>query len=86
LKFWCHPQPKPGDYRKTSPAISLISQYSLPFFGENCKHDSDDAGKPKVLISIMAEMVLIKQVAENRIDTGQLLPSAPIVTEVNAPI
>jgi hypothetical protein len=34
----------------------------------------------------MAEMVLIKQMEENRIDTGQLLPSTPIMTVVNAPI
>jgi hypothetical protein len=86
LKFWCHPQTKLEVNFEPSQATLLISQYSLPFFGENCKPDSDDAGKTKVLINIMAEMVLIKQRAANRIDTGQLLPSALIIAVIKAPI
>tara|TARA_B100001093_G_scaffold204686_1_gene196785 strand:+ start:423 stop:683 length:261 start_codon:yes stop_codon:yes gene_type:complete len=86
LKFLCHPQSKLEVYFEPLLTTLLISQYSLPFFGENCKHDSDDAGKPKALINIMAEMVLIKQIAANLIDTGQLLPSAPIIGVIKAPI
>jgi hypothetical protein len=37
-----------------------------------------------MLISIMAEMILIKQVAANWIDTGQQSPSAPMISIVNA--
>ena len=53
------------------PTELLISQYLLPFFGDNCKRDSDNAGKSVMLISIVAEMVLISQMMTNRIDAGQ---------------
>jgi len=50
---------------------SLISQHSLPFFDDNCKRDSDDASKSIMIISIMAEMILIRQMTTNGIDAGQ---------------
>jgi hypothetical protein len=53
------------------PVTSLISQHSLPFFDDNCKRDSDDAGKSIALGSIMTEMVLIRQIKPNQIDAGQ---------------
>jgi len=58
-------------YHVAQPVTSLISQYSLPFFDDNCKHDSDDAGKSIKLGGIMTEMVLIGQLKPNQIDTGQ---------------
>jgi hypothetical protein len=50
---------------------SLISQYLLPFFDDNCKRDSDDGGKSITPGSIMAKMVLIRQIKPNQIDAGQ---------------
>jgi len=58
-------------YHVGQPVTSLISQYLLPFFDDNCKRDSDDAGKSIKLDGIMTEMVLIRQIKPNQIDAGQ---------------
>ena len=60
-----------GEYYTFQPVAFLISQHSLPFFGDNCKCNSDDAGKSVILIDIVAEMVLIRQMTANWIDAGQ---------------
>ena len=56
----------------TDPPITyLISQHWLPFFDDICKRDSDDAGKSVILVDIMADMVLVRQMTANQIDASQ---------------
>ena len=71
LKFWCNQQIQFTVQPQLHRILSLISQYLLPFFSDSRKRNSDDAGKSIMLISIMAEMVLIGQMPENWIDAGQ---------------
>jgi hypothetical protein len=58
-------------FHVAQPVTSLISQYSLPFFDDNCKRDPDDAGKSIKLGGIMTEMVLIRQIKPKQIVAGQ---------------